>query len=91
MSHEVNMMLRMQNNTPIQSGEGAIIKAELIKSRRASAHHIPLCFYAGGVLTTEQLAQRIYGSDVNEELVEKLRESHKNFYEAFSAMKGKVR
>ena len=46
---EVNMLLRMKNNTPIQSPGGAIIKCELMRSRVPAPHHIPLCFQAGAV------------------------------------------
>lgn len=86
---EVNMLLRMKNNTPIQSPGGAIIKCELMRSRVPAPHHIPLCFQAGAVLTAEQLAQRIFGKDVelDEDKIKEVRARLEKFVVAYPQFK----
>lgn len=86
---EVNMLIRMKNNIPIQSPGEGIIKCELMRSRVPTPHHIPLCLQAGAVLTVEQLAQRIFGKDaeLDEDKISEIRARLEKFVAAYPQFK----
>ena len=62
----------------------------LLKSRTVTKC-VPLCFYTGEGFTIEELAQKLYSGEVDEEMEkkgEKLRESYEKFCEMFFTMRG---
>ena len=62
-------LIRQQNNAAIQ--QPITVSCKIVKSRRAQAHVIPLCFEVG-LLTPEQLARMIYKEEENDKDIEEV-------------------